>query len=321
MSIQMEYTGKDVTTAINAACASLNLTKEKLDIKVMSTGSTGIFGLGRKKAIVKVTIKEDSADIMEKSESPGAADKENQSLEASIEDTGDKKDELIQEEQAAVQDNDIKITPEEAAPQPENTSLAVNEVLEKPGQEETKAQETGDSSREVSEDICNQVKDDLSKMLELMDFPLQVSVSSEKGRVLANIEGESVAEIIGHHGQTLNGLQYLLRKIVSKKNAEQVLLSVDADGYREKRKLELEEEAVRLADEVKEIGKTRSIPPLNSAERRIVHMILKKDNTIRSRSVGDGLFKKILIYIPGKSKNRSSKKRRSNKNNNKVNAN
>jgi spoIIIJ-associated protein len=60
--------------------------------------------------------------------------------------------------------------------------------------------------------------------------------------------------------------------------------------------------ALRLAEEVKESGRTKSIPALNPAERRIVHMKLQDDPTIRSRSVGEGQFKKILIYLPGRGK-------------------
>jgi spoIIIJ-associated protein len=56
---------------------------------------------------------------------------------------------------------------------------------------------------------------------------------------------------------------------------------------------------------VKDSGKTRSIPALNPAERRIVHMVLQDDSTIRSRSVGEGLFKKILIYLPGRGRKKS----------------
>ena len=74
---------------------------------------------------------------------------------------------------------------------------------------------------------------------------------------------------------------------------------------------ELQERAVRLAQEVKETGKTRTIPAINPAERRMVHMALQDDTDIRSRSVGEGLFKKVLIYLPGKGRRRSPRKKKS----------
>jgi spoIIIJ-associated protein len=77
---------------------------------------------------------------------------------------------------------------------------------------------------------------------------------------------------------------------------------------------ELQARAVRLAQEVKETGKTRTIPAINPAERRMVHMALQDDTEIRSRSVGEGLFKKVLIYLPGKGRRRSPRKKKSGEN-------
>ena len=75
--------------------------------------------------------------------------------------------------------------------------------------------------------------------------------------------------------------------------------------------VELQERALRLSQEVKETGKTRTIPAINPAERRMVHMALQDDTGIRSRSVGEGLFKKVLIYLPGKGRRRSPRKKKS----------
>jgi len=59
MSAKMEYKGTDVEEAIGNACAALNVPREELDIRIISTGSTGIFGLGRKKAAVQVSLKKE----------------------------------------------------------------------------------------------------------------------------------------------------------------------------------------------------------------------------------------------------------------------
>ncbi|MCI5143981.1 MAG: hypothetical protein D3923_00300 [Candidatus Electrothrix sp. AR3] len=71
----------------------------------------------------------------------------------------------------------------------------------------------------------------------------------------------------------------------------------------------MKEQALKLAVQVKEDGMTQAIPALNPSERREVHMVLQDDKGIRSRSVGDGLFKKVLIYKPGRKKSYSRKNR------------
>ncbi len=88
------------------------------------------------------------------------------------------------------------------------------------------------------------------------------------------------------------------------------MLALNAGDFRERRAEELKLRAIELATQVKEDGKTQAIPALNPSERRVVHMILQEDKGVRSRSVGEGLFKKVLIYKPGKGRRSVSKKRR-----------
>ena len=146
------------------------------------------------------------------------------------------------------------------------------------------------------------IKADLEEILRLMGLTAQVEVSNEENKVVAKLSGGNEEEIIGPEGQTLDSLQYLMRKIISRRVEGKVMFSLDVGSYREVRREDLEEMALRLANEVRESGRTRSIPALNPAERRIVHMKLQDDPTIRSRSVGEGQFKKILIYLPGRGK-------------------
>ncbi|MBU0729077.1 MAG: Jag N-terminal domain-containing protein [Proteobacteria bacterium] len=164
---------------------------------------------------------------------------------------------------------------------------------------------------DISQEVLDTIKADLVKLLELMGYSFDVSMSVSGRKALAHISGENLEGIVGPEGQTIDGLQFLLRKIVSRKFEEKIMLSLDAGDYREARGQELEKQALELAEEVKKTGKTATISAINPAERRIVHMVLQNDTTIRSRSVGDGLFKKILIYLPGKGRKKPSGKRRS----------
>jgi spoIIIJ-associated protein len=100
-----------------------------------------------------------------------------------------------------------------------------------------------------------------------------------------------------------------MRKIISRKVVERLRLTINVGAFREKRLEELKLKAAELAALVKEDGKTQVLPGLNPSERRIIHMIFQEDKEIRSRSVGDGLFKKILIYKPGKGNRPGGRKR------------
>jgi len=144
-----------------------------------------------------------------------------------------------------------------------------------------------------------------------MNHPSDVSVSSEGENVNALIQGEYVQEIVEQNGKILDGLQYLLRKIIGRKYSDKAIIARDAGEFRAARMEELRSLGLELAAEVKQNGKTRSIPSLNPSERRVVHLALQEDKEVRSRSVGGGVFEKVLIYRPGsKSRKGSARKRK-----------
>lgn len=278
MSDKREYTGSDVTEAISKACRELGVSQDELQIEVVTVGSGGIFGLiGKKKAIVAVTLK--NAPRAKKEEKPPrrvAGEEAGTPNRPRREDRSEGKKGGRRGEKRDDSSRSATPTPRPRGP-------------EKPPAEVT----SGDLAV---------IKGDLEKILALMGLAAQVSVENEANKIVAKLEGGNDEDIIGPEGQTLDSLQYLMRKIIGRKIEGKVLFSLDVGSYREVRRDDLEEMAGKLADEVRESGRTRSIPALNPAERRIVHMKLQDDPTIRSRSVGEGQFKKILIYLPGRGK-------------------
>ncbi|MCW5201955.1 RNA-binding protein [Desulfobulbus sp. US4] len=158
-----------------------------------------------------------------------------------------------------------------------------------------------------SDEVMAEIQGDIKAMLNIMGFPSTVTVTLKNHTVACHISDEYEEELVGREGRTLDSLQYLLRKITSRRLPDRIMLSLDVGSYRERRAEELKELALELAAQVREEGKTQAIPALNPSERRVVHMVLQDDNTIRSRSVGAGLFKKVLIYKPGRRKPSSRK--------------
>lgn len=160
----------------------------------------------------------------------------------------------------------------------------------------------------VSAESIALVEQETLKLLELMKFPATISSTTEGGTINCVIQAEGEAELTSQDGKILDSLQYLVRKIVVKRVEERLRINLDVNGFRNRRLNELKVRAVELAELVKQDGKTQVLTSLNPSERRVIHIILQEDKEIRSRSVGDGLFKKILIYKPGKG-NRNGRNR------------
>ncbi len=279
-----DFYEKDVAEAIKKACDHFGVAQENLTIEVLETGSKGIFGLIRQKAHIRARIQEMEVDSAEKPRKKARK----KPAESTVK----------HEKPAAA----VKKEP------------PVVEQTEAPA--EAKAEESGPEQKislkepeELPEESLEIVKDELARILELMDCPSTVTVENEGGTAHCRVSAEHEELLTSQDGRVLDSLQYLLRKIIAKKISGRIQLTIDVGNFREKRYQELKELAAGYSAQVKEDGKTQVIPSLNPSERRVVHVALQDDPDIRSRSVGDGLFKKVLIYKPGKGRKNSSRKR------------
>ena len=292
MSLEKKkFYGKEVTDAIKKACDEFGVAQEKLDIEVVETGSTGIFGLIRKKAYIKAALK-------------------TVAVEEEV-----AKEVVVPRPQKAPSVQLAPVEPDEDVSEgaEEDVHLEDGEESEDNGDDLTEiAPALLDTEEEqISQENLDIVKTELSRLLELMGYPSQVQTESSGISVHCCIQGGFEEALTGQDGKTLDSLQYILRKIIARKIPDRLRLSIDIGDFRERRQLELAEKAVELARMVKEDGKTQVLPALNPSERRVVHMTLQEDKDIRSRSVGEGLFKKILIYKPGKGKKPGARKHHS----------
>jgi len=297
-----DFYGNEVTTVIEEACREFGVSQEELDIEVLETGSAGIFGLCKKKAHIRA----------QKKSIAGNRKKTEQQEPERVENTASQKEKKVQ---VAPEKEKVKEKPADQ-PREEKTPVAADAEREKkaqPKKEPAQGQKRKPVQEPIvppSEEVLALVHEDVCRLLELMGYPSEVTLTVDDATLNCHLSGEHEEAIVGADGRTLDSLQYLLRKMMSQRLPDRMMLALDAGDFRRRRAEELKERALQLAEEVKENGKTQAIPALNPAERRVVHMILQEDKAIRSRSVGEGLFKKVLIYKPGKGNKSSSRKRR-----------
>ena len=294
-----DFYGTSVTEVIAGACNEMSSSQEELDIEIIETGSAGIFGLCKKKAHIRVTRKLEKPSQPEP-EIQKPQEEENQPLQKTDQEPAEEKKESPAQKQLVqvVQEK----SEEQEVTQPETQPQESSDPVGKPA-----ASQPATPRELPSADVLETIQEDLSQLLALMTFPSEVTVEVEDSGVVCRISSEHQEALVGNEGRTLDSLQYLLRKMMSRRLPDRMMLSLDIGNYREQRAEELKQRALELAEQVKIKGKTLAIPALNPSERRVVHMVLQEDKEIRSRSVGEGLFKKVLIYKPGKKKKSGSR--------------
>ncbi len=143
----------------------------------------------------------------------------------------------------------------------------------------------------------------LRRIVEAISPEAAINVEHQDDQICFNIEGGEAGILIGKRGQTLEAIQVLVDKAVRRMNGHAVRVTIDVEGYLKNKEDNLIRTAERVAQRVKSKGRPASIGFMNAQDRRIVHLALKDDHAVRTQSVGDGNYRKLMVYP----KRRSSK--------------
>lgn len=130
-------------------------------------------------------------------------------------------------------------------------------------------------------------------------FDVTDDVKVEDNEIEVTVNGEHLGLLVGPGGRTLLAIQDLARVAAQRRLGDhETRLRVDVAGYRERRRQALERFAVSVADTVRETGAPRSLDPMPSADRKIVHDVLAGIDGVSSRSEGEEPHRRIVV-VPG----------------------
>jgi spoIIIJ-associated protein len=141
----------------------------------------------------------------------------------------------------------------------------------------------------------------ISKMLHLLNLEAQVSAHfsetdrEDRRNILVDVRGNDLSVLIGRRSETLSAFQYVASLIVGKETGQFVQLTVDVEGYRDRREKQLIQMAKRMADQVAKNGRRQTLEPMPSGERRIIHIALRDHPAVKTESTGDEPYRKVTI--------------------------
>ena len=300
-------TGKDVAEAKENARAALGAGElDDVKFEIVHMGSKGIFGIiGVKPAQVRAYI--ELPDREERRQKDRRKNREG----------GEGRQPRPQKPQNK---------PQESAPQPEVAEAAETPAQEKPQQPKKKrhkkksgkpqGQKTTpqapvipevelkmerrevEAGEDMSFDFINTLISDigLSATAELY--------SCEDGTRRINIVGEDASTLIGHHGDTLDAVQYLANLASARKNSrgerDKSRVTIDIEGYRAKREATLRALARRMAEKALRNRRSVMLEPMSAYERRIIHSEIQGIEGVSTNSIGSDNNRKIVIYLTDK---------------------
>lgn len=142
----------------------------------------------------------------------------------------------------------------------------------------------------------------LNELLSHMDVRAQIAVrrseAGEQGEStpwVLDIGGGNLNKLIGRRGETLASLQYITRLITSRELQRRSEIIVDVEGYKARRAASLHALALRMADEAVRTNRTIPLEPMPPHERRIIHLALRSRPDVVTKSIGEGVARKVTI--------------------------
>lgn len=156
--------------------------------------------------------------------------------------------------------------------------------------------------KEMSEIAISKAKENIEVFLneflpKVSSEKIDFNISDDKYYIYVNLNGEKTNQLIGYRGDTLNAIQTLLGAISNKNIDEKVRVILDISGYREKRKIVLEELAKKVAKTVEKTKKKIVLEPMSAYERKVIHSTLQKNNRIITESIGEEPNRKVAIIF------------------------
>lgn len=276
----LDVNGKTVEEAIEEGLTKLNLTRDQVEIQVISEGKRGIFGIGAEDATVRLTPKAQAEPPRPETSTP-EVEIEPEPEPASEEITRAHKEAV---EPAAVEISD-EVEEEEAA-EPEQ---AVDTVP--------------DAIPEEKADVAEVATKHLAMMLELMGIEAQITTRmapdlvdpGDEPPLVLDITGKDLGILIGRRSETLQALQYMVRLMVSKEFQSWQRVVVDVESYRARRRQSLHQMAKRMAERAVSSGERVVMEAMTAYDRRIIHVALRDHPEVITKSVGRDSNRKVTI--------------------------
>ena len=142
---------------------------------------------------------------------------------------------------------------------------------------------------------ARQVLEYLEGFVSTSPFDIEFQITEEEDRIQIDVDGPDREFLLERKGESLQALQILLGRFAAHRGSEKTVF-VDCLDFRRDREEELVEIARRVSEKVKKLGEPQSLSPMNPYERRLVHLALKDDSAVVTRSEGDGFIKRVTIH-------------------------
>jgi len=276
MTQEREFYATTVDEAVGKAANELGLPSEEISYTVLDEGNSGFLGIGARDARILVTTTVSAP-------------------EAAIEDDEPLANEPVADEPVA--DEPVATVPDDdaGADSPDEEPPDIGASSETSPLAEVYGDSSDSEQEEAPQELLDKVRELVSSTLDAMDFDAQVEVYDAGGFIAVDVASEDTALFIGQKGETIDALQYLVNVAAFKERDFFKRIVLDAEGYRQRRVEAIQGMAHRTARKAIRERRTVEMPPMNSSERRVVHLYLSENPNVTTESEGTGDGRRVMV--------------------------
>ena len=283
-------TGKTIDLAVEAAEATLGLSRENFTYEVVALPKSGFLGLGAQPAKVQVTYEVPDPTP----EAPKVALSSASRSKPKAKPVAEKKEAPKQEAPKAPEAP--KAEPKKEFPKaerkPERKPEPRKEAPKTP--KEPKVEKTYAPAEAGS--VEEKIEVFLKGLLEQMGSDaVPHAVKTDSNNYKVELTGSDLGYLIGRRGDTLDALQHLANYSVGRNVEGHIRITVDAEDYREKREDSLRRYARKKAQQVLKARRRTTLEPMNAYERHVIHAALQDMENITTHSTGTEPNRRVVI--------------------------
>jgi spoIIIJ-associated protein len=256
MTDSIEFYASTIDEAVEKAALELGLSSTEVSYRVLDEGNSGFLGIGARDARIIVQAPAQNASE-EEDEHPGSTPEE-----------------------------DVVIDEPEGEPSESAGSSTLSEVYG----EQAEAEQV-----EAAQELLDEIRALVSSVLDAMGFEARVEVYDAGGFIAADVAPDNTALFIGQKGETIDALQYLVNVSAFRDRPYFKRIVLDAEGYRQRRVEAIQGMAHRTARRAVRERRTVEMPPMNSSERRVVHLFLSENPGVTTESEGTGDNRRVKV--------------------------
>jgi spoIIIJ-associated protein len=259
MTDSIEFYASTIDEAVEKAALELGLTSAEVSYRVLDEGNSGFLGIGARDAriIVEAPAQHTAGEVDELPEAMGAGN---------------------------VVVDEAESESSESAVNAGSSSLS-----------EVYGERSESEEIEAPEELLEEIRALVSSILDAMGFEARVEVYDAGGFIAADVAPDNTALFIGQKGETIDALQYLVNVSAFRERPFFKRIVLDAEGYRQRRIEAIQGMAHRTARRAVRERRTVEMPPMNSSERRVVHLFLSDNPGVTTESEGSGDNRRVRV--------------------------